>query len=1065
MYLRSIIVTEGDDDDIDDDEVLDFDDFTKPLSTAKRISNSIVPLAASIGFVATPSPKLAVKVGGAVAGGIAGLATKVAVIDKLVKEEEEREFKNSIGGGDGGGEGSKISPEVESLLKRLKAGPPLNTYTLKKLEGVARKAGLPGNLLAELFTHVFSEVVLKIVQNGSTDVTELEEAMEFAEVMDLTEYEIKDGLTIAAIKLGKQLKKDKAGFYQSTLPKNFLLHGAKLFFLSNKMMGTSQGYYGKRMSAAMVYLPDEMMKTSVTDACTKLFIRCIDSVLSNPSDFTPLEVTKFMEFLTVTPDVSDLRPATMQDMIMSALTKSLENSLGEDAVKNAMDVNVDNYENLQAARECFGWEPLEFDRTVETKTIPVFQAAAKTLVQDCMDNPEKAEEFKRSLHERMDALNIDKKKARIMLTTLISDSNNRYMSEIDSVYNISGGALEPTFKMMAAYCTTHDALKAMVSDLMESSDVPLPGLPFADMVKVSMFEMQQIKKDSRVSDDMFALNEEQREIVLKSMALPKVASWINQCINELNYSPDAKAAYEKLLKEKGVDDQQWAATAIDFYYQEVDKTAKMSAIPSSTDMDRLKKLKEFLGCSETLVAKVNLELLGDKYMKAVKESMMPSGFIQPEYVDGLERLRNRLGISKADSEKLLGVTTRSHVGEVVKKLIDQWKADTGAIERKDEAKKKDKSGDPIESEDNILGYMETGANVMETGGPNVFMREALNLVDHVIENYQASQDVNLTTKNDLPVTAVGYASEEELFEIYRHFIVTRLTERDPELKKRYTDVEDFFARILGLSSHDQAKCKQTFLYSTYKRMLKQAFQFKENLDTNDLKQFAYLKDALSMDEETCERILNESSKGAVLEYTASIMRPKGNLITADVARKLRGHISSLSLDMRKDIGLNPNVISFMYTLEVQAAIEDGYESEIQDLQESYGIPEETAAYIVDVASKRYISQLLSIGLSYAKKYEEAQSNSITENIVKFMYFFDGPLDADGNLFDEDDKERLIAFYRDNADSQRNDDQKREDCIRLKELINLSDDFIAPIEGIAGLKGETKTDRSATGMMM
>ena len=25
---------------------------------------------------------------------------------------------------------------------------------------------------------------------------------------------------------------------------------------------------------------------------------------------------------------------------------------------------------------------------------------------------------------------------------------------------------------------------------------------------------------------------------------------------------------------------------------------------------------------------------------------------------------------------------------------------------------------------------------METGGPNVFMREALNLVDHVVENYQ-----------------------------------------------------------------------------------------------------------------------------------------------------------------------------------------------------------------------------------------------------------------------------------------------------------------------------------------
>ena len=40
---------------------------------------------------------------------------------------------------------------------------------------------------------------------------------------------------------------------------------------------------------------------------------------------------------------------------------------------------------------------------------------------------------------------------------------------------------------------------------------------------------------------------------------------------------------------------------------------------------------------------VNLELLGDKYVKAVTESMMPTGVITEEYLDGLDRLRIRLG--------------------------------------------------------------------------------------------------------------------------------------------------------------------------------------------------------------------------------------------------------------------------------------------------------------------------------------------------------------------------------------------------------------------------------------
>jgi hypothetical protein len=72
------------------------------------------------------------------------------------------------------------------------------------------------------------------------------------------------------------------------------------------------------------------------------------------------------------------------------------------------------------------------------------------------------------------------------------------------------------------------------------------------MVRVSMFEMQLAKKDSRINDEMFALNEDQKNIVLKNLVLPKVSSWIKQCISENNFSPDAKVAYEKLLRDKDI---------------------------------------------------------------------------------------------------------------------------------------------------------------------------------------------------------------------------------------------------------------------------------------------------------------------------------------------------------------------------------------------------------------------------------------------------------------------------------------------------------------------------------
>jgi hypothetical protein len=78
-----------------------------------------------------------------------------------------------------------------------------------------------------------------------------------------------------------------------------------------------------------------------------------------------------------------------------------------------------------------------------------------------------------------------------------------------------------------------------------------------------------------------------------------------------------------------------------------------------------------------------MELLGDKYVKAVTESMMPTGVITEEYLDGLNRLRLRLGLTEADATNLLGVAARMRITPVVKDLVNMWKSDTGAAKRED----------------------------------------------------------------------------------------------------------------------------------------------------------------------------------------------------------------------------------------------------------------------------------------------------------------------------------------------------------------------------------------------
>lgn len=111
------------------------------------------------------------------------------------------------------------------------------------------------------------------------------------------------------------------------------------------------------------------------------------------------------------------------------------------------------------------------------------------------------------------------------------------------------------------------------------------------------------------------------------------------------------------------------------------------------------------------------------------------GVITDEYKGGLERLRTRLAISPEGSRRLVALASRLRLGPVVRDLIDVWKSDIdgSARERKKQNGPTDKSRDPISSMDNVLGYMETGAQ-KEGGGPNVFMRECLNLVDFFAGN-------------------------------------------------------------------------------------------------------------------------------------------------------------------------------------------------------------------------------------------------------------------------------------------------------------------------------------------
>jgi hypothetical protein len=105
-------------------------------------------------------------------------------------------------------------------------------------------------------------------------------------------------------------------------------------------------------------------------------------------------------------------------------------------------------------------------------------------------------------------------------------------------------------------------------------------------------------------------------------------------------------------------------------------------------------------------------------------------------------------------------------------------------------------------------------------------------------------------------------------------------------------------------------------------------------------------------------------------------------------------------------------------------------------------------------------------LRAAKKYDERESVRWTNKVSTYASFISGTVLADGNLFSEDDKARLLSFFEGSLKLSSSEggagqggvsssEQATEATERLRQLIVLSEDFVPPIEGIDGLLGSVK----------
>eukprot|EP01035_Chromulina_nebulosa_P018503 gene18503-24220_t len=138
-------VSANDQETLVDDEEIKYETFDGN-SFLKKISNGIVPIAASVGFAATPSSSLAIRFAGATIGSLAGIIARRSLLNQINPKTSNNNDDRTLDSGklDYGNGGDGIySSKVAKALDFLTNVNDISTWSLNDIERIAKKFTIP----------------------------------------------------------------------------------------------------------------------------------------------------------------------------------------------------------------------------------------------------------------------------------------------------------------------------------------------------------------------------------------------------------------------------------------------------------------------------------------------------------------------------------------------------------------------------------------------------------------------------------------------------------------------------------------------------------------------------------------------------------------------------------------------------------------------------------------------------------------------------------------------------------------------------------------------------------
>lgn len=382
----------------------------------------------------------------------------------------------------------------------------------------------------------------------------------------------------------------------------------------------------------------------------------------------------------------------------------------------------------------------------------------------------------------------------------------------------------------------------------------------------------------------------------------------------------------------------------------------------------LEKLQEFFSLVPADVKPIIKSFLFPVYKKSIMEAMGTSGggIIIEEYKDGLEKLRERLGIDDADADEALRDAAAEMMAPMFASIVNAFEESIMSKEQLAQKRGQDVGEDLFVSSDGG----ELGITAAPTG--DGLLKEVCNLIDFYVGNKLDTQSEVTAASSYIASKSVPDGTKAA---VYKQCLVRFLAtgERDDEIQKRYREAMRMFPKILGLTPARAGAIRNDIGKDVATKFCKQALATKASLDATDL---AFVnKVAEELDTDLSDVPLNAKKLTLVDRISKVRLDDSGEEIAS-----IRDSAIAMGVDLSVDLKLTATQLTELFKIEVKWLINIEIESQVSgqeateatslaetvsEIAEAYSLQSEAAALVTQIGAQ------LSDGF-----LESAQANSI-----------------------------------------------------------------------------------------